>query len=209
MEELRSTEILDREIQEDARKKAEKILKLADIESKAFIDAVPARIDHFRQEKQKEYARRLDVVKHDHEASVPLEKQRRIIFFVDKTVNDALSSWFSSIDTEQQLFLLQKHAARYVPVLEKKHIKVFVFGYSENEIKKIVHTLFTKEAINSITSLSKAEAVLRNVSQGFILESFDGSIICRVTIEEIKNTLLSEKREELADKLLQGRLPNE
>ena len=53
MEELRSTEILDKEIQEDARKKADKIVKNSQIEAQNILDSVDGRIEVARQEKEK------------------------------------------------------------------------------------------------------------------------------------------------------------
>ena len=44
MEELRSTEVLDKEIRSDSVKKAEKILAKADESAKQLIDGVQARI---------------------------------------------------------------------------------------------------------------------------------------------------------------------
>ena len=44
MKEFRSTEILDKEIQEDARRKAEKLLKRADIDGQRIIDETEDRI---------------------------------------------------------------------------------------------------------------------------------------------------------------------
>ena len=53
MEELRSTEILDKEIQSDARKKAERILERAEAEAKTLFTAVASRLATAEQELQK------------------------------------------------------------------------------------------------------------------------------------------------------------
>ena len=45
MEELRSTEILEKEIQSDARRKAEKILKNADADCEKILSSVETRFE--------------------------------------------------------------------------------------------------------------------------------------------------------------------
>ena len=55
MEELRSTEILDREIQSDARKKAENILKKADKSCEEILNSVEKTIEEARKTKEDFY----------------------------------------------------------------------------------------------------------------------------------------------------------
>ena len=83
MEELRSTEILDKEIQEDARKKADKIVKNSQKEAQNIIDGVSGRIETAKQEKEKLYAEKLTRFERDTNASLPLEKQRFLVSFED------------------------------------------------------------------------------------------------------------------------------
>ena len=51
MEELRSTEILDKEIEADARKKAAKIVAKAESEAKSIIEGVDDRVKKAVEEK--------------------------------------------------------------------------------------------------------------------------------------------------------------
>lgn len=91
MEELRSTEILDREILEDARRKAEKILKTSEAECRAIYDDVSLRIEKSREEKSHEYKQKAESYRNDSASAIPLEKQRRIVSFVDTSVSQALT----------------------------------------------------------------------------------------------------------------------
>ena len=59
MEELRSTEILDREIQSDARKKAENILKKADKSCEEILNSVEKTIEEARKTKEDFYNKRI------------------------------------------------------------------------------------------------------------------------------------------------------
>lgn len=63
MEELRSTEILDKEIQEDARRKAERILRKTDVECEKIKNSVSTRIETVTSEKNEEYKKRPKILR--------------------------------------------------------------------------------------------------------------------------------------------------
>ena len=79
MEELRSTEILDKEIQEDARKKAGRILRDADAEAAKILAAVDSRVAAIRKEKENAYEQKIAAFKRDAEAALPLEEKRFLV----------------------------------------------------------------------------------------------------------------------------------
>ena len=81
MEEFRSTEILDKEIQDDARRKAEKLLKRAEIDGQKILDDVKVRIENTAKEKQAMYAARTEALKND------LDTASAYIFLLDKTLS--------------------------------------------------------------------------------------------------------------------------
>ncbi|HOC28537.1 MAG TPA: hypothetical protein PKH40_02540 [Treponemataceae bacterium] len=207
MEELRSTEILDREIQEDARKKAEKILKTADAECAEILAQVTFRIERVKAEKTAEYASRLEAVRRDSSAAIPLEKQRRLVSYVDRQVREAILDWFSSLSAEKRLALLSRHAERYRTALAGKPLVISVCGYGEKEVASLAAGLFGSGNIASVRTLSASEAERAGFSDGFYIETEDASIACRVSLEEVRDMILSDKRQELADCLLAGRLP--
>ena len=74
MEELRSAEILDKEIQDDARKKAEKILRNADSQCDQIMAQVESRLEEAKKEKEIYFNQKADQVKKDLDSSMPLEK---------------------------------------------------------------------------------------------------------------------------------------
>ena len=76
MNELRSTEILDKEIQADARKKAEKIINSSKEQRDAILKSVSERIEQAKKERALKYEEKIAAFEKDEEASIPLEKQR-------------------------------------------------------------------------------------------------------------------------------------
>ena len=75
MEELRSTQILDKEIQADARKKAEKVVKNAKAECEKILASVSERIENAKKEKLEKYEEKFNAFEKDQKASVPLEEE--------------------------------------------------------------------------------------------------------------------------------------
>ena len=91
MQELRSTDILDKEIQADARKKAGRMLEKADAECAALIESVDSDIEKAVKDKQEFFARRLEAFEKDRMAAVPLEKERFVVSFIQKSITDNIS----------------------------------------------------------------------------------------------------------------------
>ena len=103
MEELRSTEILDKEIQNDARKKAERLLEKADNESKFLIEDVKNRISLAEKERSEENNEKLEKYKKNLDASIPLEKERFLVIFIQDSINKAMDNYFSSLSQNEKI----------------------------------------------------------------------------------------------------------
>ena len=207
MEELRSTEILDREIHEDARKKAEKILKEGEKEAGRILDDVSLRIGTVREEKRREYERMAQRYRQDAESAIPLEKQRRIVSFVDKAVTAALEDWFSALTPERRIAIYTGMIDKYRPILGKKDVVVRYAGYSGSAVKEILCRLFNPVSQCTVSALSAGEAAQLGFTDGIHLETTDRSIVCRATKEELLEELMSSHRQELALTLMGGRMP--
>ena len=72
MEELRSTDILDKEIREDSQKKADKILAKAEETARALLNDVDSRISKAEEDARKASEDRLDIFRRNVNASLPL-----------------------------------------------------------------------------------------------------------------------------------------
>lgn len=200
MEELRSTEILDREIQDDARRKAEKILKAGEGECRLIAEEVAERIAAFRTEKEREYAGKLDAYLRDAEAAIPLEKQRKLVSFVDNAVQEALDLRFRDIGEAGRLALFAGLLERYKTVLGGARVTIIYSGYSGNGIREFAERVFGAAGISSITAAQDRSF------DGLTVETEDRRILCRATLAEIRDELLSSRRQELANALFGGRL---
>ena len=108
MQELRSTEILDKEIEADARRKAETILKKADEECVQIMEGVKTKLDFSKKEKEEFYKTRLAAVEKDITASIPLEKQRFKVAFVQQRLMQAVNKYLAGLDENEKLELVTK-----------------------------------------------------------------------------------------------------
>lgn len=207
MEELRSTEILDREIYEDARKKAEKILKNADSDCNRLNQETETRISETERDKKTEYGLKLAAYAQDSESTIPLEKQRRLVSLMDTSVRKALSDWFEGIGAARRLALYRSKLERYVPNLGTQKLRVREIGYPETDIASLVESAVGKGRVQEVKVLTEAQSRLEGFTDGILVETVDRSILCRVTRAELFSELLSGRRQELAEALFGGRLP--
>ena len=208
MEELRSTEILDKEIQEDGRRKVERILKDADAECEKIMAEVEDRIKNGRDARKASYDEKLAAKRRDSEAAIPLEKQRFLISYEDSAVHDACTSYFVALTPAQKLELIEKLLGQKKVVLKDRKYNAQVCGFDISAVKKLLEAELGAKAI---LSCEKADAACLKAAggdfEGCLLESDDRAVKCRLTISEIIDGIADTKREELVNALFAGRLP--
>lgn len=212
MEELRSTLILDREIEADAKKKALKILENADRECKEIAESVEQRLKKSLDEKSAFYKNKISQLEKNAQASIPLEKERFLVSFYDEQVFKALNSYFERLGVQGRLSLLESKLGLCKGVLENKNIKARYFGGLEEKDVKIVLEKFFAGKVNSIESIpfekSGEQAVSGNsIHEGMVIESEDGAVKIRLTMDEFIRELKDKYSYELATTLFGGRLP--
>lgn len=108
MEELQSTETLDREILEDARKKAYRILKAADDTVKAQTAAWEKKAAEALAELEGRYDARRQRSLAEISARLPLDKQRIWSEYLERLLDSAAADWFAGLGRDRALKLLEK-----------------------------------------------------------------------------------------------------
>lgn len=212
MEELRSTEILDKEIHEDARKKAERILANADSECAKVLAGVDGRISAIRKEKEAYYKEKLAALKKDSDAAVPLEQERFLVSFEGHSVMSAINRYLQNIGSEKQQQLIEKLVKGYKKVFENKKLTARLINFDFNAGKEMLENIFGKENVFSCSELDFSKSNLEEpegleIHKGILLEAEDGSVRCRATLGEVIAELLDTHSEELAVTLFHGGLP--
>ncbi|AEF81592.1 hypothetical protein [Leadbettera azotonutricia] len=198
MEELRSTEVLDREILEDARKKAFKILKTADdtvqSQTKRWEKKTLKAVDDIR----KTYAQRLDTLREEILARLPLDKRRLRSETAERFLRDAMEAFLQSLPRSEVLAVLEKEFSERVEAcaeLNDSKTAIVYAGMSEAEIlgmlkkSKLIEWDLKKD---ESASAAKLPSLTLNVPAAKISASVD----------DAARELLEEKRAELIKALL-------
>lgn len=206
MEELRSTEILDKEIQNDARKKAEKILEKADSDSKFLLENVFDRITQASKELTDKNSDKLNNYEKNLDAAIPLEKERFLVSFIQNSINKSIDEYLNSLKKEEKIELLSKKLKNCENIINSKKIIAYFYGLDEKDVKKVldkkaesvsyVKTEFNKIVVENDCSLTD--------NFGIILESEDKSVRIRLTIAEIISNIQGKYRNELYEALFNG-----
>ncbi len=208
MEELRSTEILDKEIKADARKKAEKILAKADADCKNMLENVDARIEKAKKDYLAKTEEKLRFFEKDLAASLPLEKKRFLVSFIQSSINKATDAFLQSLSVEEKLELIMRQIQKYENCLKSKKLVVSYYGFEEKLLKKAFEN---KYAIVSFNKTDFNKLIIESdcgitTKLGIILEANDKSVRVRTTMSEIICQLQDEYRTELCKTLFDGRL---
>lgn len=206
MQELRSTDILDKEIQADARKKAEKILKKADSDCAEILASVEVNIEKAKSEKESFFNNKLEAFEKDQKASIPLEKQRFEVSFIQSAVLGKINKYISELPEEKCIEI----AARNFDFNIDKKLNAYVYGFKVNEVKAFLEKKLGKNLLNCQETIFRKMALEDeyglDTPKGIILESEDKSFRCRLTLSEVIGQLLDKNRAELSDALFGGNL---
>jgi hypothetical protein len=214
MEELQTTEILDREILEDARKKACRILKTAD-------DAVKTRAGEWEQKnaaaiaelKEKYAARRARAVG-EIMARLPMEKRRAKAEKIESLLRQAVETWYAGLERGQVLSILKTELARRITecdaltmdARQKKAEANPSYRSVDPEMKAVICKLERNEAESILQTVLPGStcAIVEMPSAALypeiILENNAVRIIA--SIYKTADFFLHEKRAELAEALL-------
>lgn len=208
MKELHSAAALDEEIRQDARKKAEACLVNADDESTQILNGVNERAEGALKNAREAMNKRLALYEKNINASLPLEKQRYVISYVRDAVFKQINSCLDSLTEEKKLGILRVMTEKALDELKDKEIKLKVNDIDEKSAQKMIEGLGLKVIQTSTVTVNENEQLsLLKCHAGIILETADGSLKCRFTIDEKIKEIIEEHNYELSSVLFNGRIP--
>lgn len=208
MEEFRSTEILDKEIQADARKKAEKILAKADVDCALLLEEVSGRIEKAKKELEDKYSLKITAFEKDLSATLPLEKERFLVSFIQSSIEKAINAYLAKLSDEEKIDLVLKKSVKIEDVLKSKKLNALYYGFQESLVKKTVGKKFD---LISVKETEFNKMIIENDlgitdRKGIILESEDKAIRVRMTLSEVISQIQDKYRAELYSALFGERL---
>lgn len=207
MEDVRSSEVLEKEVLEDARRKAERILKNADkqIESleKEWKGKKEAELSLLNAGAEAKKA----LQKKEMDASFPLETQRRKLKFFDGVFENFLLDFFKNLPAEDLIRVLAERGKRFAAFFadagasrgDGDQIKVSYFGVTPETALRIISSLMGNGAPES----RLPELVEGKGFQGLIFTS--GAYRYRLTADEIVSELREYHRKPIMDALWKER----
>src|SRR5215471_14326271 len=107
MEELQSTEILDQEILEDARKKAHRVLKTAEDTIKAKLADREKNLQETIDKLEKKYAQQSKHATDEIMAHLQIDKQRVKAKKIEELLSSSVKTWYAGLSRERVLALLK------------------------------------------------------------------------------------------------------
>jgi len=200
METVRTSEVLESQILEDARAKAKRLRDSAEKECTAILAEGGRRDAEETRRLDSAREARLAALRADHEAALPLDFMRSRLEFFQKAVSGALEELFASFSPDELDRVIGRQLARASFAFINQHLVVRRAGMSEQEARSIVTASVPGAEIREVTPLPEEQAA--EAGKGLIVETEDGSRRFRATLRELTALLLEEHREELVTALL-------
>jgi vacuolar-type H+-ATPase subunit E/Vma4 len=196
MEELQSTEILAREILEDARKKAARTLKAADDTVRAHTREWEKKTAENIAALEKKYGEQKELAAEKIMARLPIDKRRAKVEKIENLLESAVESWYNSLSRDQILELLSKELEKRLALCDEfsasSEKRVFYHGLERGEVEKTLKILSGNCIIEESATTDRYPAIT--------LEA--GNVRIIASIQMLVDFLLQEKRIELVEALV-------
>jgi len=202
MEELQSTEILDREILEDARKKAHRILKTAEDTINAKSVDWEKTLSAVLEELGEKYAKQGELVTDEIMARLPIDKQRIKAKKIEEMLSFAVNSWYTGLSRDRVLDLLKKELEKRLAVCETfagaGKIRVQIHQIERKEAEALLQAVLPGKSGVGTPDIEEIHSA--SAYPEIILETPEARIYA--SINKTVEFFLAEKRAELVEALL-------
>jgi hypothetical protein len=204
MEELQSTEALDREILEDARKKARRILKSTEEAIASSATAWGKKSLEALEEIRKNYNRRSERDRTEIMARLPLDKRRIYSEKVEALLRSAMDGYLAGLSRGKLLTLLERElrirTEEFIQNQEQGGVPVEVSsrGLSGAELKSLLD-----KALPGIPWKTRQNFPFHNLPGSFPAVMVDAPAVRLIaSIDALSAVLMRDRRAELAGALL-------
>jgi vacuolar-type H+-ATPase subunit E/Vma4 len=194
MEEIAAADVMRAEILEDARKKAEHILREADEESARGTEEGRARSISESERIALEAEARIARRRAEAEARLPLERLRARTEHVDRALRAATRDFVASLPEPEAARLAAALMARGAPLMAGKGARVKRRGLTRAEAESAAAILGAGAAVEAEEDPSLG-------GRGLEALSADGATRLRATMDLVEELLLDGRRAELAGAL--------
>ncbi len=197
MEVLKSGEALEKQVLEDARAKASRILTEADRECQALRDEGHRRTDQDIRRIEADRDSKTAAVRQELAATVPLDLMRARLSYIQESVSRAMKEYFAAFTPSDLGRIIGGMLRRMPPVFQGAKATVYVAGMSPKDAKRVVEENVPGVGVEAVKDLPAEDG-----DTGMVLETTDRRIRFRGTLLELGTQLMEKYREELAIALL-------
>ena len=196
MEELQSTEILDHEILEDARKKAHRILKTAEDTIKAKLTDREKNLNETISDLERKYAQQSKLATDEIMAHLQIDKQRVKAKKIEELLSASVKTWYAGQSRDRVLSLLKGELTRRVAAsdLSGGAINAQIHHIERKEAQALLQAVLPGKSctIEEVTSVSPYPEIILETPEARIYASIGKTV----------DALLGEKRAELVEAML-------
>jgi len=204
MEELLTTDVLDREILEDARKKAFKILKSADDSIQALVRRWDKKSQKAVDDIRRNYEKRTQDESDEINARSPVDRRRLRLEISESFLKDAMEKFLLGMERKDILLILEKEMKECLASCPETEFscddfQVIYGSMNTDEANDVVRNAFGN-VMKNIPVYKMIEEKLQTRFPSLIINT--GKMRIAVSVDKTAERLLKTKRAELAAALL-------
>jgi V/A-type H+-transporting ATPase subunit E len=196
MEEVKTSDNLEKEILDDARKKAERLLKNAEKKVEELAKEWDRKIAGELVLLDGEYKKRKAHAASEITAALPLEKKRRRIAYLEEIFEKRIAAVVESLSEEEIIPILVKRLKRASGLLGSYSPTVRYSGISRAGAEEIIAAGLGKKN----PDLLPAEGF-----HGLLIEADNGHLVYRLRMEELVEDLREYRREAVISAVFKGK----
>ena len=201
MEVLRSGDALEKQVLEDARTRASRILAEAERECAAIRQEWQRRTEDDIRRIEAERDAKIQAVRQELESSLPLDFMRARLSYIQECVDRALKEYFGGLSPADVSRIIGRMLKRLPPVLHGATVTAYVSGMLSQDARRIVEDNISGVKIEDVKDMA-GSASADGLDVGLVLETTDSRVRFRGTLRELRAQLLEQNREEMAAALL-------
>jgi len=189
MEVLRTTELLETEVLEDARKKAKKTLEKADQDCRRIREEGERKKRSEEAQLLRQFDAEVRLMEVKVKAAQPLERLRKRLVIIENILQAQLREFFQGLRPEEKTKILRLLLAKAAEVFAGKTVVLFCAGDEKAAASTLVGSVFSNLTIAEVRPLEG--------ETGIVLQTVDGRIRYRATLRDLESILIEDHRAEL------------
>ncbi|HWR11586.1 MAG TPA: hypothetical protein VN445_07185 [Rectinemataceae bacterium] len=196
MEEIKGTEALEREILDDATRKAERIVQKAKEEAERLKANSAATLDGMVTQLEARKLEKIAQMKREAFSKMPLEKTRLRARFIDGAMRASVAKFMDALDDAALGAWCLSGLKKRSSLLAGRKLRMSYRGIDASSLREM------GKLLGSGVEISASVAEDGGAPQrGIAIESLDGSMVMKLGEKQLEERLMDEYRGELASAL--------